>query len=105
MLLAQKAYAGRALALSLYTARLSDDVRSLEDDAERDNARLLLELLTPSVKSWASEWGVVVSWTRSRERPLIPQKRACKAPDRTHAFCSRLILRAKDHLCTSVGPS
>jgi butyryl-CoA dehydrogenase len=55
MLLAQKAYAEGGLALCLYCARLVDDERT-GDDAARERARWLLELLTPIVKSWPSQW-------------------------------------------------
>ena len=55
MLLAQKAYAEGALALCLYCARLVDDEQT-GNDAERARARGLLELLTPVVKSWPSQW-------------------------------------------------
>ncbi len=54
MLLAQKSYASGALALCLYAARLSDDVHSLDDARQRHEAELLLDLLTPVVKSWPS---------------------------------------------------
>ena len=55
MLLAQKAYCEGALALALYSARLVDEQHtgSAED---ADVARLLLEVLTPIVKSFPSEW-------------------------------------------------
>jgi alkylation response protein AidB-like acyl-CoA dehydrogenase len=55
MLLAQKAYAEGGLALCLYCARLVDDERT-GDDAQRERATWLLELLTPVVKSWPSQW-------------------------------------------------
>jgi len=58
MLLAQKAYASGALALCLYAARLSDDVHSLVGAKERADAQSLLDLLTPVVKSWSSQWGL-----------------------------------------------
>ncbi|HYP70354.1 MAG TPA: acyl-CoA dehydrogenase [Variovorax sp.] len=61
MLLAQKAYASGALALCLYSARLNDDVHSLEEPGERDKAHLLLELLTPIAKSWSAQWGLAAS--------------------------------------------
>lgn len=61
MLLAQKAYASGALALCLYASRLSDDIDSLEDAAARAEAQTLLDLLTPVVKSWSSEWGLVAN--------------------------------------------
>jgi alkylation response protein AidB-like acyl-CoA dehydrogenase len=55
MLLAQKAYAEGALALELYCARLVDEHHTAEAEAA-DDARLLLEVLTPIAKSWPSEW-------------------------------------------------
>ncbi len=55
MLLAQKAYAEGALALALYSARLVDEQHT-GDEAAAGEARLLLEVLTPIVKSWPSEW-------------------------------------------------
>lgn len=55
MLLSQKAYAEGALALCLYAARLVDEVRTGTSESLADT-RLLLELLTPVVKSWPSEW-------------------------------------------------
>ncbi|RQS71959.1 acyl-CoA dehydrogenase [Burkholderia sp. Bp8963] len=61
MLLAQKAYVSGALALCLYAARLSDDIHSLEDAHGREEAQCLLDLLTPVVKSWSSQWGLVAN--------------------------------------------
>jgi alkylation response protein AidB-like acyl-CoA dehydrogenase len=55
MLLAQKSYGEGALALELYCARLVDELRT-GDAAAVDEARLLLEVLTPIAKSWPSEW-------------------------------------------------
>ena len=55
MLLAQKAYCEGALALELYCARLVDEQHTGEVNAA-DEARLLLEVLTPIAKSWPSEW-------------------------------------------------
>lgn len=55
MLLAQKAYCEGALALELYCARLVDEQHTAEASAA-DDARLLLEVLTPIAKSWPSEW-------------------------------------------------
>ncbi len=54
MLLAQKAYCEGALALLLYCARLVDEQYTGEA-ASADEARLLLEVLTPIAKSWPSE--------------------------------------------------
>ena len=55
MLLAQKAYCEGALALELYCARLVDEQHTAGPEAA-DEARLLLEVLTPIAKSWPSEW-------------------------------------------------
>jgi butyryl-CoA dehydrogenase len=55
MLLAQKSYCEGALALELYCARLVDDQHTAGGEAA-DDARLLLEVLTPIAKSWPSEW-------------------------------------------------
>jgi butyryl-CoA dehydrogenase len=55
MLLAQKSYCEGALALELYCARLVDEQKTGETRAA-DDARLLLEVLTPIAKSWPSEW-------------------------------------------------
>ncbi|HEY2256592.1 MAG TPA: acyl-CoA dehydrogenase [Variovorax sp.] len=55
MLLAQKAYCEGALALELYCARLVDEQKTGAARAA-DDARLLLEVLTPIAKSWPSEW-------------------------------------------------
>ncbi|WP_017603052.1 acyl-CoA dehydrogenase [Nocardiopsis alkaliphila] len=56
MLLAQKSYVEGALALVLYCARLVDDKASAESPEESERARLLLDVLTPIVKSWPSQW-------------------------------------------------
>ena len=55
MLLAQKSYCEGALALELYCARLVDEQHTAEAQAA-DDARMLLEVLTPIAKSWPSEW-------------------------------------------------
>jgi butyryl-CoA dehydrogenase len=55
MLLAQKSYSEGALALELYCAKLVDEQHT-GDAASADEARLLLEVLTPIAKSWPSEW-------------------------------------------------
>jgi alkylation response protein AidB-like acyl-CoA dehydrogenase len=56
MLLAQKAYAEGALALTLYCARLIDDEKTAETADARAEAVLLLDILTPIAKSWPSQW-------------------------------------------------
>lgn len=55
MLLAQKSYGEGALALLLYCARLVDEQHTGTPEAA-DEARLLLEVLTPVAKSWPSEF-------------------------------------------------
>jgi butyryl-CoA dehydrogenase len=55
MLLAQKAYAEGSLALALYAARLADETDTASEPG-RTSAQVLLDLLTPVVKSWPSEW-------------------------------------------------
>lgn len=57
MLLAQKAYAEGAYALCLMGAQLSDDERTAPTPQEREAAHLLLDFLTPIIKSWPSEYG------------------------------------------------
>ena len=57
MLLTQAAYAGGALALTLYAARLLDDELSA-DPRDAARASRLLGLLTPVVKSWPAEYGL-----------------------------------------------
>ncbi|MES2919031.1 MAG: acyl-CoA dehydrogenase [Pseudomonadota bacterium] len=58
LLLAQKAYAEGALALCLYASSLFEDSRTAATEAERQQAFLLLDLLTPVVKSWPSKYGM-----------------------------------------------
>ncbi|RYF79254.1 MAG: acyl-CoA dehydrogenase, partial [Comamonadaceae bacterium] len=55
MLLAQKAYCEGAFALELYCAKLVDEQHTGETQSA-DEARLLLEVLTPIAKSFPSEW-------------------------------------------------
>ncbi len=56
MLLTQKAYVEGAFDLGLYAARLFDDTTTLPDEDQRKQAHELLDLLTPIVKSWPSEF-------------------------------------------------
>ncbi len=58
MLLAQKVYAEGALAMCLYASALFEDSHTAATDEERQNAFLLLDLLTPLVKSWPSKYGL-----------------------------------------------
>ncbi len=55
MLLAQKSYCEGALALALYCAKLVDEQHTGTPESANE-ARLLLEVLTPIAKSWPSEW-------------------------------------------------
>ena len=55
MLLAQKAYAEGGIALGLFAARLLDEQATGTADQAAE-ANRLLEILTPVVKSWPSEW-------------------------------------------------
>jgi alkylation response protein AidB-like acyl-CoA dehydrogenase len=54
MLLAQKSICEGALALQLYCAKLVDD-KATGDETSKQEAALLLEMLTPISKSWPSE--------------------------------------------------
>jgi alkylation response protein AidB-like acyl-CoA dehydrogenase len=56
MLLAQKSYVEGALALGLYCARLLDEQLTAETAEEERRCALLLDVLTPIVKSWPSQW-------------------------------------------------
>jgi alkylation response protein AidB-like acyl-CoA dehydrogenase len=58
MLLAQKAIAEGGLALILFCSYLVDVATASEDQAERDNANLLVDVLTPIAKTWPSERGI-----------------------------------------------
>lgn len=57
MLLQSKSYAEGGLALCLYAARLADEVK-VGSGEEKQQAFELLDLLTPIVKSWPSEFGL-----------------------------------------------
>jgi alkylation response protein AidB-like acyl-CoA dehydrogenase len=56
MLLASKAYTEGGLGLILYAARLLDEQETADSAGARDEARLLLDVLTPIVKAWPSQW-------------------------------------------------
>lgn len=56
LLLAQKAATEGALALCLYAASLMDEEKTAPTPDERARATLLLDMLTPMVKSWPSEF-------------------------------------------------
>ncbi|MCG6540994.1 acyl-CoA dehydrogenase [Pseudomonas sp. KSR10] len=56
MLLTQKAYVEGAFDLGLYAARLVDEQHTAPNEDDRKHAHELLDLLTPIVKSWPSEF-------------------------------------------------
>ncbi len=56
MLLASKSYVEGGLALVLYAARLFDEQQTAGTEQARTEAALLLDVLTPVVKSWPSQW-------------------------------------------------
>jgi len=56
MLLTQKSYVEGAFDLGLYAARVFDDTQTAETELARKQAQELLDLLTPIVKSWPSEF-------------------------------------------------
>ena len=59
MLLQQKCYVEGGLSLGIYCARLLDEeliAQQAQDEAARERAHLLLELLTPIAKAWPSEY-------------------------------------------------
>ncbi|MDA5193505.1 acyl-CoA dehydrogenase [Govanella unica] len=58
MLLAQKTYAEGALALCLMACALVDDQNTADDLSAREHAGMLLDFLTPVVKTWSSEYGL-----------------------------------------------
>jgi butyryl-CoA dehydrogenase len=57
MLITQKAYAEGAYALCLYGSQLSDDEKTAPTEEERAKAHLLLDFLTPIIKTWPSVYG------------------------------------------------
>jgi butyryl-CoA dehydrogenase len=59
MLLAQKAYAEGGLFMCLYASSLFEDQHTAPDAERREQAALLLDLITPIVKSWPSRYGCV----------------------------------------------
>lgn len=61
LLLAQKAYAEGSLALSLYASALFEDQHTHPDATSRDEARKLLDLLTPIVKSFPARYGAAAN--------------------------------------------
>lgn len=58
MLLTQKVYVEGAMALTLYCARLVDDLDAAAESGERERLGDLLSILTPIAKAWPSEFGL-----------------------------------------------
>ena len=58
MLLKQKAIAEGGLALVLYCSHLVDLATASQDGHEREDANVLLDVLTPVAKTWPSEHGI-----------------------------------------------
>lgn len=56
LLLAQKAYSEGAFALCLYAIQLNDDEHTAATEGERHSAKMILDFITPIVKSWPSEF-------------------------------------------------
>jgi alkylation response protein AidB-like acyl-CoA dehydrogenase len=59
LLLAQKAYAEGGLFMCLFASALFEDQHTAPDPGQRERAALLLDLITPIVKSWPSKYGCV----------------------------------------------
>ncbi len=57
MLLAQKAFSEGGMSLCLYGSNLLDRIATCDDEEERQSLTQLLDLLTPIIKSWPSEYG------------------------------------------------
>ncbi len=57
MLLAQKAYSEGGMALCLYGSNLIDRINTNDDDTVKNELSELLDLLTPVIKAWPSEYG------------------------------------------------
>ncbi|WP_220348395.1 acyl-CoA dehydrogenase [Alkalilimnicola ehrlichii] len=56
MLLAQKAYVEGGLSLCMFAASLVDEKRTTSDEAAASEADLLLDVMTPMVKAWPSQY-------------------------------------------------
>ncbi|WP_201554132.1 acyl-CoA dehydrogenase [Psychrobacter immobilis] len=57
MLLAQKAYSEGGISLCLYGSNLIDRINTCEDETLKNELTELLDLLTPVLKAWPSEYG------------------------------------------------
>jgi butyryl-CoA dehydrogenase len=59
LLLAQKAFSEGAMALCFYASSLFEDQHTHPETVAREQAGLLLDVLTPVVKSWSAKYGCV----------------------------------------------
>ncbi len=59
LLLAQKAYSEGSLFMCLYASSLFEDQNTSPDPEQKQRASLLLDLITPIVKSWPSKYGCI----------------------------------------------
>ncbi|MFC6761492.1 acyl-CoA dehydrogenase [Sulfitobacter porphyrae] len=59
LLLLQKAWSEGAMAMCLYAAALFEDQYTAPDEEDRTKAAILLDLLTPAVKSWSAKYGCI----------------------------------------------
>ena len=59
LLLAQKAYAEGSLFMGLFASALFEDQNTAPDPEQQQRASLLLDLVTPIVKSWPSKYGCI----------------------------------------------
>ncbi|MGB3725170.1 MAG: acyl-CoA dehydrogenase [Glaciecola sp.] len=57
MLLAQKAYTEGGMSLCLYGSNLIDRINTCEDETRKTELSEMLDLLTPVLKAWPSEYG------------------------------------------------
>ena len=57
MLLAQKAYSEGGISLCLYGSNLIDRINTCADETQKQELSELLDLLTPVLKAWPSEYG------------------------------------------------
>jgi butyryl-CoA dehydrogenase len=61
MLLAQKAYSEGALALGFYLSWLIDEQKTSPDKTRQSHVSLLLDLLTPVMKAWSSDYNLAAN--------------------------------------------
>ncbi len=117
MLLAAKSYVEGAQALVLFAARLLDEQRTADDEGDRARAGLLLDVLTPVVKSWPSQWclrandlaiQVLGGYGYAREYPLeqlYRDNRLNMIHEGTHGIQALDLLGRKVRLANGAGLS